>query len=340
MRVPSLFLRWGTSIVLLMLLLSGTYWLLSRRSDDGVSTSVPLVKIDTREVVAGTLPPEAADPQGLASGQALRVAVAAMISPEKTRSCYEALLQAIGKKMGRQVDIVQKKTYAEVNEMVEGKKLDFAFVCSGPYTQGKRKFGMEILVVPVCHGRKVYYSYIIASKASPAASLDDLRGKAFAFTDPNSNTGCLVPRYMLSLKGMTAEAFFKETSFTYSHDNSIKAVAEGVVDGAAVDSLIWEYIDATDPSWTSRTKIIEKSPPFGIPPIVVHPAINQVLKGELRNVLLDLHKTPEGAALLGKIGVDRFEEGEDASYDSIRTMQDWLDKQDGKSPIAENRGRP
>jgi len=39
---------------------------------------------------------------------------------------------------------------------------------------------------------KVYHSYIITALDGPIESWDDLRGKRFAFTDPSSNTGCLV----------------------------------------------------------------------------------------------------------------------------------------------------
>ncbi len=162
-------------------------------------------KIDTTDVVSG---PPSTPPAATPSTNVMKIAIAAMISPEKTRESYMDLITLIGRRMGRSVDIVQKKTYAQVNDLVESKDVDFAFVCSGPYTLGKQKFGMEILVVPVAYGQKVYYSYIIARADSKVASFDDLRGKRFAFTDPNSNTGCLVPRYMLGVRNETPETFF------------------------------------------------------------------------------------------------------------------------------------
>jgi phosphonate transport system substrate-binding protein len=212
----------------------------------------------------------------------LRVAVGAMISPEVTRQYYQALFELITNRIGRQAVFMQRRTYAEINELVEKRQVDLAFVCSGPYTEGHEKFGLELLVVPVVHGETVYRSYILARADSRIRSFDDLRGCRFAFTDPNSNTGFLVPRIMLSRRHESPESFFKETFFTYSHDNSIKAVAEGLADGAAVDSLIWEFLNAVDPSVTDRTRIVEKSPPYGIPPIVIHPDMDRALKEELR----------------------------------------------------------
>ena len=258
----------------------------------------------------------------------LRVAVAAMISPEMTRQYYDALLNLVGDRLGYRTVFLQKRTYEEVNELLERKEVDLAFVCSGPYVHGHKAFGLEILVVPVVHGQKAYYSYFLAGKGSGNKSLEDLRGKEFALTDPHSNTGCLVPRFILSQRGEAPESFFGEQFFTYSHDNSIKAVADGLADGAAVDSLVWEFTNAVDPTYTARTVIIEKSPPYGIPPIVVHPELNVQIKAGLKKSFLSLHEDGEGARLLRRLQIDRFEPGDDAMYDSVRKMQDWLEREE------------
>ena len=262
----------------------------------------------------------------------LRVAVAAMISPEVTRRYYDDLLNLVGDRLGYRTVLMQKKTYAEVNELLEHKEVDLAFVCSGPYVQGHAAFGLEILVVPVVHGQKVYHSYFLAGKGSGNESLEDLRGKRFAFTDPQSNTGCLVPRFILSQRGEAPESYFGEQFFTHSHDNSIKAVADGLADGAAVDSLIWEFMNAVDPISTAKTVIIEKSPPYGIPPVVVHPELEAHTKARLKQFLLAVHEDAQGAPLLRRLQIDRFEPGDDAMYDSVRQMQDWLEREKGRNP--------
>jgi phosphonate transport system substrate-binding protein len=257
----------------------------------------------------------------VSSRPTLRVAVAAMISPSLTRKSYDALLDLVGERLGRRTVFIQRKTYAEVNDLLERKELDIAFVCSGPYVKGHREFGMELLVVPVVHGRKTYHSYILVHQDSELTCLAELRGKRFAFTDPESNTGCLVPRYMLSQRGETPESFFGNTWFTHSHDNSIKAVVEQLADGAAVDSLIWEFLNVVEPKFTKRTKIIEKSPPYGIPPVVVHPELAAGMKTRLREVFLTLHDDTHGEHILRHLQIDRFEEGDDTAYESIREMQ-------------------
>ncbi len=256
--------------------------------------------------------------------QTLRVAIGAMISPEVTRSYYQELLELIAAKTGRRAIFSQRRTYAEINELVKNHEVDVAFVCSGPYVTGHDQFGMELLAAPVAHGQQIYYSYFIVHHNSPIASLEQLRGKRFAFTDPNSNTGHLVPVYLLSMLQEKPETFFAETFYTNSHDNSIQAVAKGLTDGAAVDSLIWEFINTVNPELTAQTKIITQSPPYGIPPVVVNPELDPDLKQGLKEAFLTIHLDPKALPLLKQIQIERFAEVEDSKYDSVRDMERWL----------------
>ena len=254
----------------------------------------------------------------------LRVAVGAMISPEITFEYYQELMELIANKIGMKVKFFQHRTYEEVNDLVKNKLVDVAYVCSGAYTIGYEDFGMEILAVPVVSGRKTYNCYIISNSESEIESFQDLKGKRFAFTDPNSNTGYLVPIYMLSKIGETPGSFFKETFFTYSHDNSIKSIADKQSDGAAVDGIIWDFFNSLSPLMVSRTKIIERSPPYGIPPIVVHPEMDERFKKKLRKIFLSLHLDKKSKFLLDQIHIDRFEAGEPSMYDTIIEMRNWI----------------
>lgn len=258
-------------------------------------------------------------------GAVLRVAIATMISPKETEDSYFQLLRLVGGHAGRTVSFFQRKTYAEVNDLLQHHQIDLAFVCSGPYVEGHERFGMELLAVPVVHGGTTYHSYFIVRRDGPVKSLDELRGQRFAFVDPDSNTGYLVPAYVLSRMGESPKDFFGQTFFTHSHDNSIRAVADGLADGAAVDSLVWEYFNTTAPTDTARTRIIAKSPPYGIPPFVVNPALSPDLKQKLRDIFLHLNEDPQAVPLLKKLQIDRFVAGNDAMYDTVRQMQHDLE---------------
>jgi phosphonate transport system substrate-binding protein len=270
------------------------------------------VSLQEREQIA----PPKTDQQG----EALRVAVGAMLIPEEGFAHYRLLLERLGEQVGRPVKIVDRRSYAAVNEALRKGEIDAAFVCSGPYVQGRREFGLELLVVPEAYGRTSYHAYVIVPAGSPARRIEDLRGKSFAFTDPDSNTGKLVPTSLLASMGTTPERFFSRTIMTGSHDKSILAVAEQLVAGASVDSLIFDYAAHVKPEVTARTRIIWKSPPYGIPPFVVRPGLDPALKARIHDALLALDDDPAGREILRKLMIDRFVDGRDEDYDSIRAL--------------------
>ncbi len=250
----------------------------------------------------------------------LRIAVAAMFSPEETLSVYQELMDYIGTRLGRPVELKQRRTYQEVNDLLGTGKLDAAILCSGPYVHARRQYGVELLAVPVISGHPTYRSYIIVPQSSTAASLMELHQKRFAFTDPLSTSGYLYPVYALASQGRQPASFFAKTLFTYSHDNSIEAVAEGVVDGAAVDSLIYDYLESSNPALVTRTRVIQRSPPFGAQPVVVPRELDPATRGALRRLLLGMDHDPAAQGILRKLGVERFIAGEDRLYNGVREM--------------------
>jgi phosphonate transport system substrate-binding protein len=252
--------------------------------------------------------------------ESLSVAIAGMVSPQGTYTYYKDIVSYLSNRLGLSPLFVLGNTYAEVNDLILNREIDLAFVCSGAYVKGQTNFGLEALAAPQVNGQTVYYSYIIVNKDSPVVNFAQLHGKTFAFTDPNSNTGYFAPLNILAQMNETVDSFFRGTIFVQNHDRSIITVANKLVDGAAVDSLIWEFMQITQPDYTSQTKIIQKVGPYGMPPVVVHPELDQKFKERLQSLLLGMHNDLEGKAILEQLNIDRFVLVEDAAYDSIRKM--------------------
>jgi phosphonate transport system substrate-binding protein len=293
-----------------MVLALGLIFIISGCSGDSDKTVV-----DFSKTVPVARPGERASPR-----PPLRVAVAAMISPKETFDLYRQLLAYLGRKLDRDLEFVQRKTYAEIDELLKKGEIDLAFICSGPYVAGKEKSGFVSLAVPEVHGRHSYRSYLIVNKESPFHRLEDLKGHTFAFTDPDSNTGRLVPTYWLGEMHEQPETFFSHIVYTYSHDNSIMAVARNLVDGATVDGLIWDFYQQKNPTFTSKTRIIKKSEPFGIPPLVASQNLPIESKERIRQILFSMHQDPEGKKILTELLIDRFIAPQEEWYDNLRKM--------------------
>ncbi|MBT5608839.1 MAG: PhnD/SsuA/transferrin family substrate-binding protein, partial [Lentisphaerae bacterium] len=206
--------------------------------------------------------------------------------------------------VGRTPAFVLHGSYAETRRELEGRRLDVALVCTGTYVLCTDH--VVLLAQPEFADGLLYRSVVLVPRSSPAHSFTDLEGTVMGFTDPESNTGCLVPTDLILNQKTTPERFFRKVVFTGSHDRSIRAAALGIVDAVAVDSLVWCPTAAQAPRLADRLRVLWESPSFGPPPIVAPATIDQALKHALQETLLHLHETAEGSRVLRELGIIRF----------------------------------
>lgn len=253
-------------------------------------------------------------PASSTAGAPLRGAIAAMISPKRTVEEYDHLYRLVAERLNRRVEIVQRKRYGEVNELLEHGEVDFAWVCTGVVADLLSRGVADPLVAPVVGGRSRYRAYLVVRSDSGITKLDQLRGRSFAFTDPLSLTGRAVVIDSLRALGETPVSFFSGVFFTHAHDNSIRAVQRGLADGATVDSLVFDLLVSRYPDEVRNVRVIWESELFPIPPIVVSREQSPKLRVKLRETLLSLHEGAEGRAILDRIGVERFVVAQPADY--------------------------
>jgi len=268
---------------------------------------------------------------GISSGDltgatSIRIAIAPIISPEKSMEMYQPFVDYVGEKLGRKAIGLYRPTYLETNELVRYQRCDFAIVCTYPFIRGEREFGMQALAVPLVKGEATYQSFIVVPKDSRATTLLDLAGKRFAVADIISTTGWLFPAMTLMGEGKDPNNFFSELIITGSHDMSLQAVIDGFVDGAGVHGMVYDLMVSEDPSIPQKVKILAKSPPFGIPPIAVHPNLDSKLREAILSVLLKMHEDDEGRSILTKLQIDRYIIPEEDLFAPLRLAVSKLEK--------------
>ncbi len=299
----------------------------------GISLSACAAKLNQTQIPAGYVDLSVLQPLPTLVREVppLRVAVASVVSPKGTVQSYNDLLEYLSNRFNRPVELVQRRTYAETNQLIAEGQVDVAFVCTSAYLEGSQTFGMELLVAPQVNGETVYYSLLLVPANSPAQSMADLKNRVFAFTDPMSLSGRVYPTLLVRQLGYQPEAFFSRIFFTYNHDEAIRAVASGLADGAAVDSLVYEFAVQRDPDLMEKVRVIHRSPPFGIPPVVVSPLVDENLKRELQKVLMDMALDPDGQQALVEIGVERFVRIKESAYDGARQLVEQYHQEDNDS---------
>jgi phosphonate transport system substrate-binding protein len=265
-----------------------------------------------------------ADEGALRPKRTLRFSVAAIESPRDTFAAYSRLFERLGNRLGMEIEFVQRRTYREVNDLLAAGRLDVALVCTGGYMDLRRRApgAAELLAVPVVGGETTYESLVVVPAASPVTRVAELEGGRFAFTDELSFTGrAYVHRHLRDL-GLDPDRFFGSVTYTHGHDRSVAAVARRIVDGASVHSHVFANMLARDPQLANRVRVIHRSPPFGIEPVVVSTRLDPEERQRLRRVLIDLSRDPEGAAALATLRIEGFVEPSPGLYDSAALVVD------------------
>ena len=257
--------------------------------------------------------------------KAIRFGLTAVVVKENLRF-LDRWAQYLSGKLGRPVEFVRRRSYREVMDLLESGGLEFAWICGYPFIQKRDPEFLELLAVPAYNGEPLYHSFIIVHRDSPYETLDDLKGKVFAFSDPESNSGFLYPQSVLATRLETSESFFRQTFFTFNHAETVEAVAEQVADGGAVDSYIWEYMSAFRPEIAEKTRVIRRSPKFGFPPLVSRLGAEKSVVDRMRAVLIGMDSDPQGRAFLEGLMLDGFETHPPSLFDSIGAMADRLSK--------------
>lgn len=160
-----------------------------------------------------------------------------------------------------------------------------------------------------------YNSIIITKKSSGLKTLEDLKGKKWAFTSSHSTSGTLVPTVMFSKKGIDPQKYFSKVVYSGGHEASVLALIAGKIDAVSTGTIpfsrgvgrLWEREDF-NVVWTSEL----------IPgaPIAVRKDLPNSLKMALKGAFLS-YNDPEGLKRLKNKG---YIKADDAMYNPIREL--------------------
>ncbi len=138
--------------------------------------------------------------------------------------------------LGVPLRVFRATDYAGVVEAMRSNNIEFARIGPANYALARRVMGDRVFPFGRDRddqGETGYYSVAFVKADSPYRRIEDLRGKSFAFADPNSTSGFAFPSYFLRKAGFDPASFFGRTGFSGSHEQSVIAVLNGTYDGGA-----------------------------------------------------------------------------------------------------------
>jgi phosphonate transport system substrate-binding protein len=240
---------------------------------------------------------------------------------------YAWIADAVAAELGTTADLHVGRDYAE---LADG-RADVAFLCGLPYVRladgpptAPLPIAAPVLTGGRYGGRPIYYSDVIVAADSPFRSFADLRGAAWAFNEPDSQSGYGVVRAHLARIGET-HGFFGRVVEAGLHDVAIALVAEGTADAAAIDSQVLSIALRDQPGLSDRLRLIEALGPSTIQPVVAAPGMPSKERRALRNALVGIAGQPGAEEALARGFLAGFVPVEDGDYDDIRAMETAAD---------------
>lgn len=228
----------------------------------------------------------------------------------------------LAKAIGMKVELFVGSDYNATIEALRAGHIDVALLGPFSYVLATTQADVEAFAITVTAKtmQPGYHSIIITLKDSPINSLMDIKGRTYAFVDPGSTSGYMVPSAFFERAGIVPERDFKQVMYSGGHDASIVAVAEGKVEAASVADRILERAFAKGLADRKKIKVIWQSDLIPNNPMLYRKALSESLKKKIRDAFFGFKNLA-----FGEMGtVARFDPATDKTYDVIRKIASAL----------------
>ncbi|KZE25345.1 phosphonate transport system substrate-binding protein [Crenobacter luteus] len=248
----------------------------------------------------------------------LRVSAIPDEAPTELQRKFAPLGAYLGKELGMKVEFVPVSDYASVVTALTSDKIDMAWLGGFTYVQAKERGRVVPLVQREEDAR--FTSKFIASAASGARSLKDLKGKTFAFGSASSTSGHLMPRYFMQKQGIKPESHFKTVAYSGAHDATVAWVASGKVDGGVLNASVWDKLVEGGKVDTDKVKLIGTTPAYYDYNWTVRANLDAKLQKKIAAAFLKLDaQKPQDKEILELQRATRFIPTRPANYQGIET---------------------
>jgi len=259
------------------------------------------------------------------STKALRVGFVPAEDAQQVMQNAQPLVEILRKELGMEIEPFVATDYTGIVEALRVHKLDVAFLAPASYVLAKNEADIKVILKSERKGIPFYYAAIITRADSSIKTLDDLRGKTFAFGDTLSTTGHVFPRKMLKERGIDPTRDLKQILYSGGHDATVLAVLNGKVDAGATyanspdgnDTAWMRYLK--DPADVKRIRAIAFSEPIPADNLVVSGALDPQIVKRLEDIFIELSRDAKGKKMLRDLyQIDGFVPATDQDYDSVR----------------------
>ena len=239
------------------------------------------------------------------AAEVLRVSAIPDEAPTELQRKFKPLGAYLEQQLGMKVEFVPVSDYAAVVEALASDRLDMAWLGGFTFVQTRLKTGNAIPLVQREQDEKFTSKYITANPA--VKSLQDLKGKTFAFGSVSSTSGSLMPRFFMLKDGIKPEEFFSRVAYSGAHDATVAWVQAGKVDGGVLNASVWDKLVAAGKVDTRKVVVLGTTAPYYDYNWTVRGNLDPALTDKIKAAFLALDPAkPADKAILDLQAASRF----------------------------------
>ena len=235
---------------------------------------------------------------------------------------FTPLADYLTEKTGHPIIVRIGKNYDDHLKNIGENKIDIAYLGPVPYVELTQKYGKKpLLAIIETDNTTTFKGYIIARKDSPIQNIFDINPGKFAFVKEQSTMGYVYPFYLFASHHI-GNTILKNSIFLGSHDNVALGVLSGNFSAGAVkEETFFSYQN-------KGLKTIDSTALCPEHLFITSSNLPENIISDLQNVLLNLHKSPEGKKIMTgiKSTMTQMLPVKDEDYNDLRTILKLVEK--------------
>ena len=237
-------------------------------------------------------------------------------APTELLRKFKPLGAYLEQELGMKVEFVPVADYAAVVEALAADRIDMAWLGGFTFVQARLKTGNAVPLVQREQDAEFTSKFITSDPA--VKSLQDLKGKTFAFGSVSSTSGSLMPRYFMLQDGIKPEDFFSRVAYSGAHDATAAWVQAGKADAGVLNASVWQKLVDAGKVDTDKVKVFATTPTYYDYNWTVRGNLDADLQAKIKSAFLALDPAkPEQKAILDLQAASRFIETKPENYEGI-----------------------
>ncbi len=263
----------------------------------------------------------------------IKFGIVSMESQLNQKPAWEPFIKEMEKQIGVPVKPFYVTQYSGVIEAMAAGDVQMAWYGGKSYVEAAKRSNAEVFAQTINHdGTTGYTSHLIVNKDNPIAAeakalgenkgdeyvIKNAKKLTFAFNEPNSTSGFLVPSfYIFAKNNVNPKVAFKRLIFAGNHEATALAVANNQIDVATNNSESLSRLEGINPEARKNIEVIWTSVLIPSDPI----AYRKDLPSELKNKIQNFFYNYKNEKVLKPLGWQGFVTAEDKTWDTIRELE-------------------